>query len=66
MPKRRGAPLDVRLLKEAVKSVATASVESGATSNKGRGGNCKSASPANCALREAQKKGPLADALLGR
>ena len=32
-------------LKEAVKSVATASVESGATSNKGRGGNCKPASP---------------------
>jgi hypothetical protein len=36
---------NVRSLKEAVKSVPTVSVESGATSNKGRGGNCKPASP---------------------
>jgi hypothetical protein len=36
---------NVRTLKAAAKSVPTASVESGATSNKGRGGNCKPASP---------------------
>lgn len=36
---------NVRSMKEAVKSVPTVSVESGATSNKGRGGNCKPASP---------------------
>ena len=36
---------EVRNLKEAVKSVQTVVVESGATSNKGRGGNCEPASP---------------------
>jgi len=53
--------------KEAVTLVATSSVESGATSNNGKGGNCKSASPISLhtSLREVQKR-PLADTLLGR
>ena len=49
-PKRKGRKgfyysRSGRLLWKSVKSVVTVAVDSGATSNEGRGGNCKPASP---------------------
>jgi hypothetical protein len=56
---------EVRYLKEAVESVQTVVVESGATCNKGRGGNCEPASPISLhTVPWERSKKQLADTLL--